>query len=298
MSATVKEVADGVATIEAEAFQDGRRIIRKGKATAASGLNSGPSYNRRDALIPSGAVAGQGGRPLRRGRAARRLQGARLRRGDRLRLLDHPQRARGARGAGAARPSAHLGGARADGRRLPLLRRPHPAPAPLDGRRAARGRADARPPRGRRGDARDDGDAVPGHEPAGDRLGAADRHDHDPPRRGARAPAAGPDGRDHHLHRRRLQARLRLRLARRPRAGGVGRRVPQRAARRHGPGRADAALAARGPDAAADRGRVHHAPRARLHRARRDRRGDACMSTAPRGCCRSTASRTSRSSTR
>ncbi|MEA2317953.1 MAG: hypothetical protein QOD44_2142 [Solirubrobacteraceae bacterium] len=32
VSATVKDVADGVATIEAEAVQDGRRIIRKGKA--------------------------------------------------------------------------------------------------------------------------------------------------------------------------------------------------------------------------------------------------------------------------
>jgi acyl dehydratase len=32
VSATVKDVADGVATIEAEAVQDGRRIIRKGQA--------------------------------------------------------------------------------------------------------------------------------------------------------------------------------------------------------------------------------------------------------------------------
>ena len=32
VSASVKDVADGVATIEAEAFQDERRIIRKGKA--------------------------------------------------------------------------------------------------------------------------------------------------------------------------------------------------------------------------------------------------------------------------
>ena len=32
VSASVKEIADGVATIEAEAFQDERRIIRKGKA--------------------------------------------------------------------------------------------------------------------------------------------------------------------------------------------------------------------------------------------------------------------------
>ena len=34
MSATVKDVADGVATIEAEAFQDGRRIIRKGRPSS------------------------------------------------------------------------------------------------------------------------------------------------------------------------------------------------------------------------------------------------------------------------
>ena len=47
--------------------------------------------------------------------------------------------------------------------------------ATLDGGRAARGRAVARAPRGRRGDARDDRDAVAGHEPAGDRLRAADR---------------------------------------------------------------------------------------------------------------------------
>ena len=32
VSASVKEIAGGVATIEAEAFQDERRIIRKGKA--------------------------------------------------------------------------------------------------------------------------------------------------------------------------------------------------------------------------------------------------------------------------
>jgi acyl dehydratase len=32
VSATVKDVSDGMATIEAEAFQDERRIIRKGKA--------------------------------------------------------------------------------------------------------------------------------------------------------------------------------------------------------------------------------------------------------------------------
>jgi acyl dehydratase len=37
VSATVTDVADGVATIEAEAFQDGRRIIRKGRAELTVG---------------------------------------------------------------------------------------------------------------------------------------------------------------------------------------------------------------------------------------------------------------------
>jgi acyl dehydratase len=37
VSATVKDVTDGVATVEAEAFQDGRRIIRKGQATLRVG---------------------------------------------------------------------------------------------------------------------------------------------------------------------------------------------------------------------------------------------------------------------
>jgi len=37
VTATVKEVADGVATVEAEAVQDGRRIIRKGKAEVRVG---------------------------------------------------------------------------------------------------------------------------------------------------------------------------------------------------------------------------------------------------------------------
>jgi acyl dehydratase len=37
ITATVKEVADGVATVEAEAVQDGRRIIRKGQAQVRVG---------------------------------------------------------------------------------------------------------------------------------------------------------------------------------------------------------------------------------------------------------------------
>ena len=37
VSATVTDVADGVATVEAEAVQDGRRIIRKGQAALRVG---------------------------------------------------------------------------------------------------------------------------------------------------------------------------------------------------------------------------------------------------------------------
>ena len=116
--------------------------------------------------------------------------------------------------ARAARASAHLGRPRADRPRLPLLRR-----------RAARARASCPVPhqrvelerdaaRGRRGDARHHRAALAGDEPAGARDGAADRDGHDPPRRGAAAPAAGGDGRRDHLDRRRDQARDLLRGAR------------------------------------------------------------------------------------
>ena len=84
-------------------------------------------------------------------------------------------------------------------------------------------RAQRHAPRGGRGHARHHRAAVAGHEPAGARVGAADRDGHDPPRRGAAAPAAGGDGGGHHLHRRRDQARDLLRRAARPRAGGLGR---------------------------------------------------------------------------
>ena len=107
--------------------------------------------------------------------------------------------------------------------------------------RRSLGAAPRSSPRGRRGDARDHRDALAGHRPAGDRVRAADRHHHAPPRRGAAAPAAGPDGRGHHLDGRRLQARIRLRPAGRPRAGRLGGLLSQRAAGRHGPRRAHAA---------------------------------------------------------
>ena len=66
----------------------------------------------------------------------------------------------------------------------------------------------------------------------GARLGAADRDGHDPPRRGAAAPAAGRDGRGHHLDRRRHQARDLLRRAARPGPGRLGRQLPERGAGR------------------------------------------------------------------
>ena len=128
-----------------------------------------------------------------------------------LGTVDRALRAGRARGARPARPSAHLRRARADRRRLPLLRRPPAARSPGA---AAIARARPRAARDRRGDAGDDRDAVPGHEPAGARVGAADPHLHDPPRRGAGAPAAGGDGGRHHLDRRRQQAPVHLRAAR------------------------------------------------------------------------------------
>ena len=72
----------------------------------------------------------------------------------------------------AARAPAHVRGARADRRGPPLLRRPAAARGRPAGLRPAPG---ARAARGRRGDARDDRDALAGHGPARDRLRAADR---------------------------------------------------------------------------------------------------------------------------
>ena len=78
-------------------------------------------------------------------------------------------------------------------------------------------------------------------EPAGAGVRAADRDGHDPPRRGAAAAAPGGDGGGHHLHRRRHQARDLLRRAAGPGLVEWAGQLPQRGARRHGRGRADAA---------------------------------------------------------
>ena len=71
----------------------------------------------------------QGRRGPHGDRRARGLQDARRRPRPRLRAVDDPQRARDARGARAARASAHERRARADRRRPPLLRR-SPAAGP------------------------------------------------------------------------------------------------------------------------------------------------------------------------
>ena len=143
----------------------------------------------------------------------------------------------------------------------------------------------------------DERDAVAGHQPAGDRLRAADRHRDDPPRRGPGAAAAGADGRGHHLDRRRDQARVHLRAARGPRPRRLGRVVPQR-----GAGRAWASARAR--CARASPTRRWRRPSARSSRTWRPRSPSwrrpprtRCTSTARRGCWPSTASRTSPRST-
>ncbi|CAA9517714.1 MAG: Heat-inducible transcription repressor HrcA, partial [uncultured Solirubrobacteraceae bacterium] len=185
------------------------------------------------ALSPTGAAAGQGGRRLRRQRYARGLQGAG--RGSRRGLwsLDRPQRAGGPRGARIAGPSAHLGGEGTDRLRPPVLRRPDTAATPR-GRagRATGGSAVAGAPRDRRGDAHHQRGALAGHQPAGDRLGAADPRHHHPPHRGPAAAAAGADGGGHHFHGRGDQAGLHVRAAGRSGPCPVVGELPERDARR------------------------------------------------------------------
>ena len=81
-----------------------------------------------------------GRRGARRDGPAGRLEGARRALGPRRLVVDGPRRARRARGARPADASAHLGGARPDGERLPGVRR-----GARRGARRAAGRARRRP---------------------------------------------------------------------------------------------------------------------------------------------------------
>ena len=144
--------------------------------------------------------------------------------------VDGPCRPRGARAARPADASAHVGRARADGGRLPGLRRPPPR-AP---RHATRGLLAGPGRRTRRGRGRapgDDRDALPGDAAARARLGAPAGGGDDQARRGAPAAGERRHGRGHHLDRSRLEAAARLPGACRRRARDVGGRVPQRASR-------------------------------------------------------------------
>ena len=140
---------------------------------------------------------------------------------------------------------------------------------------APRAVAVARPARGRRGDARHDRDPVAGDQPARDRDRAADRDLDDPAHRGAVAAAAGADGRRDHLDRRRHQAAVHVLRAGRRGPGRLGRELPERAARRVRPRRADAPPAAPRPVAGARRARVPGRARAGVHRPRGGFRGGA-----------------------
>ena len=155
---------------------------------------------------------------------ARRLEVARRPGRRALGAVDDPQRAGRARGAsGCSRTRTPR---RAACRPTAATATTSTSCSPRAGCRSRAGALELQrdAPRGRRGDARHDRDALAGDQPARDRLGAADRHRHDPPRRGAAAPAAGRDGRRHHLHRRRDQARVHVRRAGRPRPASTGRR--------------------------------------------------------------------------
>ena len=151
-------------------------------------------------------------------------------------------------------------------------------------------------PRGRRGHARHHRAALAGHEPARAGHRAADRDGHDPPRRGAAAPAAGGDGGRDHLHRRRHQARDLLRRARRPGPRRLGGQLPERGARRHGRRLAHAARPS-SPTPRSRRASAPSSPRSpRPSPSSRRRPRAPCSWRAPRGCCPSTASRSCRSS--
>ena len=255
--------------------------------TQASLLESGV---RCITLTAPGADPPQGRRGLRGGRPARRVEGARR---------------AATRSPGVRRPSAPSSPSsrtRACSRTRtprPAACRPTRATATSSTTCSARGtkpqprsrEALARAPRGRRGDARHHRDALAGHEPARARLGAADRDDHDPPRRGAGAPAAGPDGRDHHLDRRRLQARVHVRASRSTPASPTGPRATSTSGS-SAPDWARGCCSSRLADPslpATERGFLERA-RARLHATSRTPRATRSTSTAPRGCCPSTAS--------
>ena len=238
MTSKVRAVDDdGTVHVDAEAARPARRSCGAGTPS------SGPTTATGRALAPPRAAPAQGRRGVHRDRPARGLEDPRRRPRHRGRPVDDPQRARDAGGAracspirtpppGASRPTPATAGTSTSCSTRPALVPARRAPRPA-----------AHPPRGRRGDARHLRDALAGHQPAGDRLRAADRHGDGPPRRGPAAAAAGPDGRRHHLDRRRDQARLHLRPARRPRPRRLGRPVPRRAPDRRRPRRADAAHA-------------------------------------------------------
>ena len=134
VTASVKEVGeDGTRVIAAQAEQGGKKIIRNARAELAP----------RGRLITSAGCS----RPARSSCSPRSIDGFAATGqpvGSKALAADpdvdlgpvhRPQRARGPGGAGPARPPAHLGRPRADGRGLPLLRRPPARGAP---RRRAR----------------------------------------------------------------------------------------------------------------------------------------------------------------
>ena len=108
--------------VDTEAEQDGRRIIRNGRRAEVATpplLRIERVLTPRQELLLGKVVDGFAatGQPV----------GSKALAADPdvdCRPVDDPQRARRARGAGAARAPAHLRGARADRRGLPLLRRP------------------------------------------------------------------------------------------------------------------------------------------------------------------------------
>ena len=198
-----------------------------------------PAMSRAAAHAPPGRDPDAGDRLLHLERPSGRVEDARRAGSGRGVAVDGALRARRARGARLPRPSAHVRRAGADRRRLPALRRVAARAAARAGR--APRRPVERPERGRHRAADHHRDAVAGDVARRPRHRAAARDDRDPPHRGAAAPAAGRHGRHHHGDGRGDEADLPVPGRRRPEAGRVGERVPERAADRRPARWADAA---------------------------------------------------------
>ena len=187
------------------------------------------SASRADAATERDPPPRRGG--VRGDRPAGRVEGARRAVGTGRLTVDGARRAGRARAPRLAHASAHLGRPRADGARVPVLRRP-PARAPRAASAVVSAPARRGAQRARDGAPVDDGHAFGAHATAGARVRAGRRDSDRAPRGGASAAAARRHDGRHHLHRIGHEAAVPVRPRRGSRARRLGGGVSQRADRR------------------------------------------------------------------